>query len=85
MCVEDVEFLKPGNFDNFARKRRSIKGEIEQGVTGNLDFMVHDISDEAVQTDWHGVADKMDLVAALGQNFAEFSRNDPAPPVRRVT
>ena len=83
--MQDVQMLEFYHFDNLAGERRRVQRKIKEGVGGNFDLVIDDITDEPVEPDRHCIAYEMYLVAAFCQSLAELCRHDPAPSICRVT
>jgi len=84
VTVKEIQVLEFCDLDHFAGKGQCIKREVEERITGHLDFMENDVICKSGQAHRKGIAYEMNVVSSLSKSLAEFGGDDAAPAVRWI-
>ena len=85
MDVQQVEIVGFGDVGHPRGQRQAVGRILEEGVGGDLHFVVMNPRNARIETNGIGVTDEVDLMAACGELQAQFGGDDAAAAIGGVT
>jgi len=82
--MQHIQLLHAGDRRHLAGQREIVRRMPEHVIIGHFHFVKKNVSVKPAEAKRNAVGDKMHLVAAFGQQFAEFGRDDAGTAERRV-
>src|SRR5581483_660708 len=83
--VQQVDVVQLRNFRHSTGQGEVIWRKVEQGITGNIDFVVVDVRLRPGQPDRLLIGDEVDLMATLSQFHTQFCGDYSTASVRGIT
>src|SRR5436190_4305957 len=85
VSVDEIEFLEPGHFNDFACERRSVQRKFKNRIACHFHFVKEHIAQIFIEPHRNRVTNEMYLMTSGSKRLSELGCDDAAPTVRGIT